>query len=271
MKLRSITKLVMLVFAAATLMASMPVMAAVLYDSEGFEGPTFSAGDLTGQDSVPGPWIRDGSLGSATVQSTVFQSGSQAVRVDRAAGGEDRWSILTLAPTSSNDIVQIEWDMRVDAQTAVTGTFGPFLGIEAYDTNATFALLGALYVDATTSELVTLDADSNVAPISGHTATLGSWHNYDMHLDFTAETYTVYQDDVLVDLRPFVDLGEASISSFTDAPIAAIRAGSDATATSLIATAYFDNYLLTEVPEPTSLALMGSGCLLLLSRQRRRA
>ena len=186
----------------------------IVYDSQGFEPPTFSTDDLTEQDpdAQAGPWVRDGAGGSATVQTTVVLGGNQAVQVDRVAEADDRWAVVTLAPTTPSDTVVVEWDMRVDAQTAVAGTYGPFMGVEAYDTNATFALLGALYVDATTGDLITLDSNS-FATETGYQATLGTWHHYEIQLDFTSETYTVLQDDIQVDSRPFVDLGEETITS----------------------------------------------------------
>ena len=238
------------VIASFILMSAMATMASqvVLYDSQGFEPPLFSAGDLTGQDPTAeaGPWVHDGPGGSATVQTTVAFTGSQAVQIDRAAEAENRWAVITLAPTNSNGTVLVEWDMRVDAQTAVTNSFGPLMGIEAYNTNGTFALLGALYVDATTSDLITLDLDS-LTTETGHQTTLGAWRHYAMQLDFTNNTYTVRQDNLDVDSRPFVDLGIAKTTSFTDASIAAIQGAAGFTAASLEATAYIDNYMVTEI------------------------
>ena len=219
----------------------------VLYHSQGFESPVFSVGDLTGQDPIAqaGPWIHDGTSGSATVQTTVVHSGTQAIQIDRVAGVEDRWAVVTIAPTLPNDTVLVEWDMRVDAQTVFAGNLGPFMGIEAYDTNRTFALLGAVYVNATTGDLITLDSGS-IATETGHQARLGSWHHYAMHLDFANNTYTVLQDNVRVDSRPFVDLGIATITSFTDASIAAIRGAASPMADRVEGTAYIDNYVITE-------------------------
>ena len=56
----------------------------VVFDSEGFEPPRYTPGNLEDQDPL-GPWQKDDPrAGLAQVQTATVDSGSQAVRLTRA-------------------------------------------------------------------------------------------------------------------------------------------------------------------------------------------
>lgn len=256
------------IFAAAMGLfgATQSASAVVVYDSNGYEPTRFIAGELAGQD-VQGPWLKDTGTGVAIVQSAITQSGSQAVQFTRpaAATGDTRYGVLEpLTPTGVLKVVRVIFDMRV-TQTQIAGVdFGPFFGVEGYDGfNDDPKLIGSIGVDATTGEVLFQDDQGFFTP-TGDIATFGVFNNFVLELDYNTQLYRGYFNGTEVAESPFVDAG---IVGFTDAPLAALAATFDSIATAT-GTAYFDNYSIEIVPEPTALGLIGLGSLALLRRRR---
>ena len=221
---------------------------AVVFDSEGFEAPRYEPGPLEGQDPI-GPWQKDTArTGVATVQSTVVQSGDQAVAMTRPAApnGDTRYAVRELVvPDQDLNVIRVNWDMNVPANAAQGADFGPFFGVEAYDevpegtpASGQPLLIGSLGVDATTGDVLYQDGSTGVFVETGFDVNFGQWYHFTLELDYTTDTYTVYVDGVPRGSTGFVDDG---VTGFTDAPLAALAATaqSRATATGL---AYFDNY-----------------------------
>ncbi|WP_197526616.1 hypothetical protein [Botrimarina colliarenosi] len=216
--------------------------------SAGFESPAYSTtflgtGQLAGQSATtvdPGSnpvWLRQGSGGAATVQSAVVASGSQAVRVTRAANSDDRWAV-PVPGTGSERFVSIEWEQYVQDSSPGSG-FGPFFGIEAYDTATRIGMLG---VDAATREVLYGDrADGLVPTPGGETVTLNEWHAFRIELDFSSDTFIGFVDNVQVVSTLFEFTGA---DQFTDADITAVAAGGDAGSRNQTGVAYFDNYIV---------------------------
>lgn len=257
----------------ALALSASSLQAQVIVDSHGFESPFFTTtfdgtGRLNGQPSPAGPdtWAISGAGGStAVIQSSIFKSGSQAVRVDRAASSDMRWADpVSGIPSLSPAVITITWDMRVE-QTISAG-FGPLFGVEAYDAVDDFGLLGTLGVDASTGDVLFQDADTGFLTETGSFATFGAWHSYKMELDYATHQYRVYFDGALLDTIGFVDQNNVvgGLDHFSDADIAAISAGTD----SLTGTAYFDNFVVTQVPEPSGI-LLGALSMVLLGARRR--
>ena len=71
-------------FVALMLLAGLTVTPSyadiVVYDSDGFEMPKFTAGNLEGQDG----WVRTGNASGGVVEIAVVESGFQAVQITRA-------------------------------------------------------------------------------------------------------------------------------------------------------------------------------------------
>ncbi|MEN1680501.1 MAG: PEP-CTERM sorting domain-containing protein [Planctomycetota bacterium] len=280
----------MAVCAAALAVASGSMVAAstfTLIDGEGFEAPDYSTsfagtGQLEGQFASTfegfgsAQWVQSplGGTSTAVVQSAVVASGSQAVRVDRDAGSDDRWAVpITGAP--AEPIVCIEWDMLVEEATATPlGSFGPFFGIEAYDDDATSILrMGSLGVDAATGEVLLTDAATGLVPTpGGETVGFGQWNSFRMVLDFSTDRYAGYLNGDLLFIEDFEFPGA---DQFTDADIAALGASFDPGSQNATGTAYFDNYLvfetddLSKLPEPASAAMLLAAMVGLGSRRRR--
>jgi hypothetical protein len=253
-------------------------------DGEGFEAPDYTTtfngtGQLEGQfASTDGgfgstQWKQSpaGGTGTATVQTAVVASGSQAVRVDRASGSDDRWAVPVTGYPAER-YVCIDWDMFVEE--TVSTAFGPFFGIEAYDDDATSLLrIGMLGVDASTGEVLYGDAVDALQPTpGGETVAFGQWNNFHIQIDFLTQTYSGYVNGAMVVNTAFEFPGAAQ---FTDADIAALAASGDAISQSLTGTAYFDNYFVVEsstpcypIPEPSTLA-GGLVALVMLAVRRR--
>jgi hypothetical protein len=261
--------------------------AAVIVDSHGFETPFFtttfnSTGQLEGQTPATfnGTWLRTkgAGLGTANVQNTVVDDGSQAVVVHRFAGSDDRWGI-PVDGYPAERYVCIEWSMRVEQTVGGPNTFGPFFGMEAYDDDAaTIGLLGSLGVDASNGEVLYQQQNTGFLTAAGPTVAFGTWHDYDVELDYALHRYRFFLDGTLIGTEGFVDQNNivGGLNEFTDANISAIAAAGDPNSQAATGTAFFDNFRVLEsslpcdfvVPEPTAAALALVGCLGLAMRRR---
>lgn len=238
-----------------------------VYNSGGYEPTRFIPGELAGQDTQ-GPWLKDSGAGTAIVQTAVRQSGAQAVQLTRPANvnGDTRYGVRReLAPTGSLQVLRVSWDMNVTQSLIPNVQFGPFFGVEGYDEfNNVPKLIGSLGVDATTGDILYQDGFDGALVETGEVAPFGQWNRYLLEIDYGADEYSVFFNGARLATTDFVDDG---IVGFTDAPLAALAAegGSISTATG---TAYFDNYSIEIVPEPSTLAVVGLGSLVLLRRRR---
>jgi len=117
-------------FSLTTLILSLLAIAsnaATLFDSSGFEAPTYTLGVLNGQNA----WISVGSSIEGVVQSAVVSSGSQAVMV---SGATTAWQYPRLEYTPlTGEIIRISVDIRRSAFTSINN-FGYF--VDVYSTTA---------------------------------------------------------------------------------------------------------------------------------------
>ena len=252
--------------------------AAVVYDSGGFEVPRFVAAPssldatpLAGQDPAEGPWQTDAGNNEAYVQTNSPQAGLQSVQVLWTAGNADtRWWVPAGASAGPDgNVIRVEVDLQVNFPAITppaTLTHGPRFGIEAYDASGGGAAkpIGGLLVDAAQGTVLYLSSGGGAATATGTPSlSRNAYHQLALEADLAAKTYSVYADGLLLHTEPFVD---ATASAFSYAPITAIAtAGS----TSDSGTAYFDNYAISQVPEPAGLALASLAAAGLLVRRRR--
>jgi hypothetical protein len=251
-------------FAVAALISSQAT-AATLFDSLGFEDPPYLEGTIEGQNG----WLAQmGNIGTADVQTVTVKSGSQAVRVDRVAGGDDRWGAdLAGFQFPSERYVCVEWDMWV-AET-ISADFGPFFGVEAFDDNGPTIRLGMFGVDATTGDVLYGDTATGLTE-TGSTVGFGAWNHFVMEFDFADHDYTVALNGTALLTTAF----ETMTDGLTDVDMSALAAS--LTGGDLTGTAYFDNFIVTEtnitcIPEPGSWMLLVCGSAALLAIRRRSA
>lgn len=264
----------------ALMAASASAQSQTIIDSQGFEAPAFTTtflgtGQLEGQtpNTFNGTWTRTKGIGASTadIQSTVKLSGNQAVAVNRFPNSDDRWGIL-VGGYPGERYVCISWDMRVEQTVGPAGTFGPFFGMEAYDSDsAPIGLLGSLGVDASNGEVLFQTQDDGFLTPAGPTVAFGTWHNFMVELDYATHTYKYFMDMQFLGMEGFVDQNNVpgGLNEFTDANISAIAAGGDPGSLGLAGTAFFDNFSVVEssipceiiVPEPAALTLALLGIL----------
>ena len=215
--------------------------AASMILSTGFESP-YALGTLQGQQG----WITAGSGGStATVQSSVVKTGSQAVQVTKAGapGTDRRWAVQQSGLPTQRYII-VDWDMRVSQPSNLTAS-GPFFGVESYDgiTSPQFPkLLGSLGVNATTGDVLYQTQGNGYLTPTGTIVPFNQWNHFRIVLDFNADSYGGYVNGALVSTAGFVDGG----NSFTDADISTFATGEDAIWQSLSASAVFDNFTVRD-------------------------
>jgi len=260
-------------FAAVVACAGPVASAAVVYDSTGFESPKFTAGaNLAGQDVIGGPWLKDPGTSTAVVSTVNAFSGAQDIQVTRVAAptGNTRWAVTKpQAPATGFNVFDIDADVRVEQATFSGGTdFGPAFGLEAYDASTTPLapkLIGSVTIDASTGDVLYQATGSRFLTETGTVVSRGAYHHLKLEVDFTTGKYKAYVDDTLLHTEPFVDSG---IVAFTDAPISTFAASSTSINTAT-GTAFFDNYTINVVPEPTGAALVGLVLAGLGGRRRR--
>jgi len=216
----------------------------VLYDSQGFEQPTFQPGDIQGQDPAHGPWRKfAGPTGSAVVENTVVAHGTQAVRVDRQSGLDVRFAPYHPVQSVTNQVV-VDWTMRVEPA-AGTQPYGPFFGVEMYNDqgNGVVKLIGSGGVDAKTGEVLFQHAGSGFLDSTGVFVSLGAFHTFKLVANYPTQQYSVYVDNTLVRTEGFVDSAPGNpITGFSDADISALAASGDPASKAANGTAYFDDY-----------------------------
>jgi hypothetical protein len=254
--------------------------AQVLYNSDGFEA---SAGyvanlPLTGQPAsgpVASQWLQasqglnnPGYPAAEVITYPVPNQTQQLVGVaDTNIGPSDYgyWYPATnvtspFTPSSINgtNFIDVAWTEAWNA--GATGN--PFFGI-AVENGTTIVALGG--VDATTG-LAVDENPTNTTELGSDffQGTAGTYYNFKLLLNYTAQTYSFYANGNLIDTEPFVN----AATQFTDADITTYLLQ---TSTPGTGAGYFDNYIVTAVPEPGILTIGGLALFLLSIRKPRTA
>lgn len=227
----------------AAVMAAAPSFGATLFDSNGFEAPTYTLGNLSGQHG----WQKDGT-GTAVVQNAVVQSGSQAVIL---SGTQTTWHWPDLGFTPvAGDVVRVTSGIYRASSASSTKSFGFFL--DAYNFSVARIARAGLGIES--------DGNPSLwATVGANSTTLQSgllwdtWYTVTMDLKFASQSYDVYLDGVLKgsDLTlgaTFNNLGDVDLQH-------SFAAG----ATDV---GYFDNYKIELNPGPIPEPAAGSVLLL---------
>ena len=238
----------------------------VVIGSDGFEAPlvtTTFAGDggLEGQPALINggvdlaPWQATiGITSTVVVQDSIVNTGSQAVRFDRAANSADRVGVIVADPVSAvGDIVTAEWRMYIPTPTPIPPAvaFGPVFGFEMVDdSSGPPRTLGFLGVDQATREVLFQAEDTGffTPPTTGDLVSYDTWNDFKIELDFSVDEYTFYLNGVELGDTGFVDRG-FGLDVFTDGSITGLPGAGDATSLGLTGTAYFDDVVVTAAPK----------------------
>jgi PEP-CTERM motif len=220
--------------------------------STSFEAPTYNPGPAAGQ----GPLIQF-SGSSGTIETGVVHTGTQAIEFNAAtdtstfAGGQSIIGVgVPFTATPSDETVDLQ--MSAEFTSATAGTNYDILGVfssEGFLDQLEY-LNGEVFLGSNTANQVAVSA--------------GVWNTYGLHIDYSTDTFTAIVN------------GQALLSSQFSNTNTGIQniffginslAGNDA--------GYFDDLSVTTnptspVPEPSSLALLGTSALALMAAGRRK-
>ena len=271
-----------LLLAAAALAGGAPRLRADTVFSTGFERPTYVADQpLVGQDGWAVQVFNGIPLGesAAVISTSNPASGDQAVRVnigDLTPTGAGDYNVGSYRQFVNYDvaaagfpIVRIEADVRLDgpgtAQTAdrVTGDFvsvnlGPVAG-DGYLGELSISSDGHLY-----------GYSANDSYLFGVAITLGQYHHLALDLDFVGRTTTYLLDGQVLGTAAFDPSGTSNL--LNRGSMVAYSLNPDPLNRDPSAyTAYFDNFSISTVPEPSGLLLAVLGASGLGAGRRRPA
>jgi len=262
--------------------------------STGFETTDgFATGDLSTQGAATG-WYEgvgsDTNHSSGVIETTTtYASSGQALQLNRAAPyttpSVNANPVIAYSPLFANATAASGQSFSVSTEinytaTGVTasdmdgGPFGPVFGIEINGPSTGVGnpnvSLGSLTVDATTGNLIVDDGSGTYDTVSATTLTAGDWYNLTLTVVDTGSGFVLdsYLNGVLVgDASNIASVN--SVSAYTQGYLfGAADSGEDAGA----GTAYFDNYSAeANVPEPTSMAVLGLAAIGLVGRRARRS
>lgn len=273
--------LLKLLFSLTLMLALAPagVAANELYNSRGFESPTFAVGSLVGQENWASNAVGDGGNSTALVFDAAagdpVKSGSQSVRVFRDgndAGGSTQFSV----PLSANhgQTVLIQWDMYAQFS-GNNGAFGPGFSLESYvNTASGLERVSGVGVDSADGSFYEITGNASEPPsFSDQGLLLNAWQAWQVELDFMDEVYFVSVDGISI-----TPSGGASMLENVDyaagdrlAAASLVAFATDGNALGQAGTAFVDNFRIQSiavVPEPTATVILGAGLLGLALRRR---
>lgn len=220
--------------------------AATTYQT-GFETPTITTGQLSGQDD----WSGDGGPSSLVlVENTLAYQGTQAVSVTASAtaiSGAQHADPVALLPGNTLSISDF-------ANFSATGSANYWTVIGGFYSSGGYILLN---VDGSGQIILSTDT-GNIA--TGVHVSLGSWNQYDLTMNYGTDTVTAYYNGVAAGSKSFAaaDANLSDVQFYTQP---------NAAATSQVG--YFDNVSVVVNPEPsTGLYLLEAGIMFAAIRRR---
>lgn len=198
----------------------------------GFESPSYSPGQLVGQDD----WFNSASAG--IVENTVSNGGSQAAESNASGIVGQSFAVHAASyDIAANGYAPVTYtvDLMLNHLANVNWYAGGFFG----DTG----LVNQLFVIGSTGE-VRLAGFS-----SGVTMTPGTWYQLEVNLDFLDHATTAYLDGINLGTQTFVHT-PTKLTSLIGVGLSN-SSGADGSL-------FYDNMSVTSaVPEPATLALIG--------------
>jgi hypothetical protein len=237
---------------ALILSLAVPTYAGALY-STGFESPTFTTGEIAGQNG----WAVFGPSAAAQVESGVAESGSQAVEVLPSLASGQTGPYYSLS-TSATEIEMSAYIYLASSSNQSIWQFaatGPGLN----------GFIGGVDIQST-GAIDLIGPGTDVGPF-----TYNAWQLLDFVFNFTTQTYDFSLNGTLISSNvPFCGSNSgctgANIPSFGDLFFDTFPA------TSANDIGYMDNVAISSVsaPEPGSLILLGVGLAAVIARRVRR-
>ncbi len=207
----------------------------------GFEPPTFSPGTLNGQ----GGWAAIGSTSSTVVETSMVESGTQAVEVLPSASSGDGG--LLSAPFGTALAGQIV-DFSIDADFSATGTPSFWTALDTVYNGSP----GNIDFNIDPSGQMHVFVEGTDHP-TGVDITRGVWNQYMLQVNFINDTVSAFYNGA-----PVLS-GAAFSPTGTTLDFVAFYSQTGATSDE----AFFDNLSVATVPEPDTFALLlGAGVLL---------
>jgi len=263
----------LVVLAGLGLSAARAGAAVVTYYQTGFENPPFATGNLDPQDN----WQQfDGAPAATTmvVQTGVKNGGSQALQTTPPAhpGTPDTdFSYATPNKVAQNSpadqvaagapLVNIQWDMRVDAATTRSTGWGLDVFDKQPGNNQTLAVSidRAISLGLPSMYGTNASGDPSNPVFLGNGAADNTFGTYRLELNYQTRMYQLYLNGAPVGSPQSI---ATAANNGIDIDFHVVGRGQD--------TAYFDNLSVTAgpVPEPATLGVMLLGGAMLLARRR---
>jgi hypothetical protein len=264
---------------AGVIVVARPAEAQTIY-STGFENPPFNAGQpLPGQDGWDAQIVGGVPLGpNGQISTAQPKTGLQSVAVrgmDLTPLSEIGYDVAVYrhfvnynVAAAGFPIIRVAADLRIDgpqtAQTAdrVTGDFFS-ANLKAFSSDGS---LGEFSLSSDGHVYVYTNDDSY---LFGATSALGQYHHLAIDLNFSNKTTTFSIDGTTLGSVPFTAgfgsniLSHGTLLAYGLAPD---PLGRDVSAY----TAYYDNFSITAVPEPSAVILSGLGGAGVFAMRRRR-
>ena len=231
-------------FCALLLVANHQARADVIYQT-GYENPPFTLGPLAGQDSWQ-VFSGGGTPDAVFVQNAVAFAGSQAVEINTAAAAGQTGPYRYDQSPPSDAIVTMQAEVMLTSSSVQSAW--QFAGLT---TSGTF-FGGFNPLPDGTLQIITAGF-----PTTGPVISRDVWELWQTVYNFSTQTFDIFINSTLVAsdvpfLNPTSSFGAGIYDTFNT------PGGNDV--------GYFDNYSITGavIPEPGSVVLLGTSCVLLL-------
>lgn len=238
--------------ALAMLVVAATARAAVLYDSKGFEAPYYTFGKLAGQND----WYADHvTANTATVQSAVARSGTQAVRVASDVTNNRFYPKIDYVP-GMGEIISIECDIA-----RTLGGTSPSFGylVDVYGTDGLRVARAGLGRDAGQIRAIRT-LPTGTGPANAVVYSPLDWVHFEMQLNFASHTWALFIDGAPAGTGlPMLNAFAPGLGS-ADLQIATFNSSADE--------GYFDNYTVRTVPAPGAIVLVAIGLAVAARRKR---